>query len=205
MATWRFVNFDRTEAQLLADFTGIANDLEATSEICDLLAEQLKKMPSNFRLLDALNCAALVRYARSFKTGVRKGLPETVVSELSDELRKDHEWFIGLRDKYVAHSVNTFEENVVHAYLVPEEGGTKEICSISVQENRLASLGIDDVNRLKDLAKEILSKVSILLETERKKVLEFAQSLPPETFYEQVDPPMKVAGRDDVNKSRRKQ
>lgn len=204
MATWRFVNFDYKESELLADLSGIVSDLKAASEICDLLTEQTEQQPMNFRLLEALNCALLVKYARPFASGVRKRLPKDIVSELSNEFQKDHEWFIGLRDKFIAHSVNSFEENYVHAYLVPEERGPKGISSISVQENRLLCLGTNDVSRLKKLAEELIKKVSVLVETEQKKVLAFARSMPPEDFYNQKLKPIKAPSRADANKSRRR-
>lgn len=148
MAVWRFVNFDRPETQRLADLTGIANDLEATEEICDLLRENLQKLPSSGRILDALSSAALVRYARAFASGVRTRTPKSLVDDLSEALRKDHEWFLELRDKYVAHSVNPFEENQVVVYLVPEERGPKGVSTVEVQQQRLLSLGLDDTERL---------------------------------------------------------
>ena len=204
MATWRFVNFDFKESELLADLSGIVSDLKSASEICDLLTGQIDQQPMNLKLVEALNCALLVKYARPFASGVRKRVPRDIISELPEEYQKDHEWFIGLRDKYVAHSVNSFEENNVYAYLVPEERGPKGVSSISVHENRLIYLGKDDVGRLKRLAERIVKKVADLVEAERKNVLAFARSFPPEDFYIQKLKPVKVPSRDDVNKSRRK-
>jgi len=204
MATWRFVNFDFKESELLADLSGIVSDLKSASELCDLLTEQIEKQPMNFKLIEALNCALLVKYARPFASGVRKRVPIDIISELPEEYQKDHEWFIGLRNKYIAHSVNSFEENNVHAYLVPEERGPKGISSISVQENRMLCLGKDDISRIKRLAEEIAQKITALVEAERKNVLAFAKSFPPEDFYNQKLKPVKVPSRDDVNKSRRR-
>jgi hypothetical protein len=204
MAVWRFVDFDRPETQRLADLTGIANDLEATEEICDLLRENLQKLPSSGRILEALSSAALVRYARAFVSGVRTPTPKSVVEDLPEALRKDHGWFIELRHKYVAHSVNTFEENQVVVYLVPEERGPKGVSTVEVQQRRLLSLGLDDTERLKNLASEVRARVAALIVQERQKVLEFARALPADDFYKQLDPPLKVATPKDVDKSRRR-
>lgn len=204
MATWRFVNFDRPESERLADLTGIDNDLEATSEICDLLAAQLNEPPQHFRILDALTTAVLIRYARSFAKGVRHRLPSELITDLPLEQCDDHKWFIELRSKYVAHSVNSFEENEVHIYLVPVDRGPREISSVSVQENRLGSLGLEDIERLKYLVKAVRLKVAKMLDDERESVLRFAKSLPADQFYEQIDPPPRVASREDVSKSRKK-
>jgi|WetSurMetagenome_2_1015567.scaffolds.fasta_scaffold933758_2 hypothetical protein len=73
MATWRFVNIDFKEAYLLADLAGIRNDLEAANEICDLLGKgiEMKEGIKAFTMPEALSAAAVVRYARAFKSGVR--------------------------------------------------------------------------------------------------------------------------------------
>jgi len=210
MAVWRFVNLDIKEAQLLADLTGVLRDLEATEAICDSLLGELQKLGESqkslwdLRMLEALSAAALVRYARSFGSGVRAQTPESVFKGLSEGQAADHKWFMDLRDKYIAHSVNAFEENQVVAYLMPEERGPRGVSSISVQERRLASLGHDDVGRLKALCTEFRSRISQIVEEEREKVLKCARTLPVDKLYAQVDPPPKAAFGSDVGKPRKR-
>jgi hypothetical protein len=205
MAVWRFVNIDIKEAQLLADLTGIQNDLEATDAICDLLMKEINKGQYDMHLVDALSSAALVRYARSFSSGMRKTkMHESIQNLLSPELLKEHKWFINLRDKYVAHSVNAFEDNQVVAYLVPEERGPKGIASISVQQTRLASLGGADVTNLRALCAELRKDVEVLIGKERTRVLEAAKQIPIERLYSQKDPPPRLARKSDVAKPRKR-
>jgi hypothetical protein len=204
MAVWRFVNLNVKEAQLLADLTGVLNDLQATVSICDLLMNELQKSQPEWRLLDALSAAALVRYARSFTKGVRAKVPVAALSCLCPDLLKFHKWFIDLRDKYVAHSVNAFEENQVVAYLVPAERGPKGVASISVQQTRLASLGGSDIKKLKEICGGLQIYISKLVEEERSKVLELAKKIPVDQLYTQIDSPVHIATMKDVDKSRKR-
>lgn len=207
MATWRFVNIDLKEAQLLADLAGIRDDLEATDAICDLLSKgiEINDKPIDFTMSEALSAAALVRYARAFKSGVRaKEIREQLISLLSEELLEKHQWAIDLRDKYVAHSVNAFENNQVVAYLVPEERGPKGISSVTVQRLRLAAIGSDNVLDLKTLCAELMKHVDALIEKEQIKVLEAASQIPIDKLYAQKVQPPFLPKKCDVGKSRKK-
>lgn len=197
MAIWRFVNLDLPEAKLLADLTGILNDLKATIDICDLFLQE-RSRNAELILLESLIAAVVVRYARSFKSGVRSRVPTEILDNLTDEQKNIHDWIIGLRDKYVAHSVNAFEENTVVAYLVPEERGPKNVSSISVQQQRLVSLSNEEIAQLKSLSIVISENVTKLLELENKKVLEIARTLPMEELYNQKAKAPKLASRKDV-------
>lgn len=188
MAVWRFVNLNIKEAQLLADLSGIEKDLESTEILCDFLIRALREF-QDIHLLDALNTAILIKYTRSFKSGMRSKLPEDLLKHLSSEFLEFHNYCIGLRDKYIAHSVNSEEENQVVAYLVPEETGHKGVSSISVQQKRLVSLGPDDVSKLKEICSELRNRIITLIEVERTKLLELSKKIPIEELYNQEDPP----------------
>jgi len=203
MATWKFVDLTIPEAKLLADLTGIENDLEATNQICDLILNQMALGTTESRFLEALTTAALVRYARSFTSGVRQRLPDSIINTLSEEQLTDHKWFINLRDKYIAHSVNAFEENHVVAYLVPEEVGHRRVSSISVQQSRLLCLSYDDFNRLKTLSLELKKQVAQSIKSEKERVLQTARKLPVDNLYDQVDSPSTFTPRVDVSKARK--
>lgn len=196
MSLWRFADFSVKEAQLLADLTGVEIDLRATEEICDLILQNMAKKPMELLLVEALCAAALTRYGRSFGSGIRYTIPDEVIKGLPPESHEKHEYFKHLRDKWIAHSINAFEENLVHAYLTPEERGPRSISSISVQHNRVAILSGNDIADLKALAVEMRKQLEILIVQEKKKVLEYARSLPVDNFYSKVDPPTKAPGGD---------
>jgi hypothetical protein len=154
-------------------------------------------------MVDALSSAALVRYARAFADGVRTRYPTELLESLDREQLEDHRTFLNLRDKFVAHSVNAFEMNDVVAYLVPEDRGPRNVESISVQQHRLLSLGVDDARKLKDLTLELRRRLSPMIEEERARVLAVARAQPMDALYSQRDAPLEVVGPGDEGKRRR--
>ena len=207
MATWRFVNIDIKEGHLLADLAGIRDDLEATDAICNLLMKgvEIKEGIIDFTMSEALSAAAVVRYARAFISGKRSTeLPKRILSVLSGELLEKHQWAIDLRNKYVAHSVNVFEDNQVVAYLMPEERGPKGISSITVQRLRLATLGSDNIADLKTLCAALMKQVDTLMEEERIKVLEAAKQIPIDKLYALKAEPPFIPKKCDVGKKRKR-
>ena len=203
MANWRYVEFSVKEAQLLADLASIQADLEVVESICDLLiTERQKPDPfeesKQFVFFEALCTAAIVRYGRSFVSGVREKIPESLVEQRPQEHQESHTFFMDLRHKWIAHSVNTFELTQVVAYLTPAERGPKSVSSISVLSNRIAFLSVQDILRLQKPAVAIHEVINKLIEDEKRKVLSYAQSLPPDQFYAKGDPPAKIAGDKDA-------
>ena len=206
MAVWRFVDFSVKEAQRLADLASIEVDLKTVEEICDRsLAETQKSLDLGATvLLDALCTAAIVRYGRCFTSGVRERLPDNLIGQLPQTDQDAHHFFKDLRDKWVAHSVNAFEDTHVVAYLTPEELGPKSVSSISALPDRVLCLSVNDMLRLKKLAAAVRETVAKLMEDENQNVLIYARSLPPQQFYTQVDPPRKVTTDTEAGKPRRK-
>ena len=215
MATWRFVVLDFPEAQPLADLTGVEQDLEVAASFCDLLLEEQRKLggecdktPPNPIFLEALTVAASIRYARAFPKNQRAKrcnmMLKDVVKHLPHQLANDHQRFINFRDKYIAHSVNYFEENLVVGTLVPQERGSPGVASVSVQHNRLLSLGVEDAKCLKTLCVEMGRRISDLIEAEMRRVLEIARQLPIDALYSRVNPPPRVAPWSDVRERRSK-
>ncbi len=209
MATWRYVDFSVKEAQRLADLTSIVVDLETTEIICNLFTKRAQQFEQSkdretLVLMEALCTAAIVRYGRSFVSGVRQQIPVQVIDQLSKKHQESHVFFMDLRHKWVAHSVNAFECTDVVAYLTPEEKGPKNVSGISARPMRTVSLGIPDMLRLQKLAAAVRGKLNILIKDEEQKVLCFAQSLPPDQFYAKDTPTPKLAEDKDAGKSRRK-
>jgi hypothetical protein len=207
MAVVRFVKFCVKKAQLLADITGVEADLRATEDICRLLIEKKLEFEPDEPLLgttlkEALCSAALIRYGRSFNSGIRAKIPEDIIASLPVEQQEAHQYFENLRNKWIAHSVNDFEENTVVAYLTPEERGPRKISQICVQHAHVTCLGGQDILRLKNLAAEVRERIAVIIKSENQKVLKYAQSLPVDQFYVQKDS-FKAPGK-DAKKPRKK-
>jgi len=99
--------------------------------------------------------------------------------------------------------VNAFEQNDVVVYLVPEDRGDHDVSSVSVQQHRLLSLGVDEASKLKALASELRGRLRPVIESEKARVLAVARARPMDALYSQVDPPPGLARRGDEGKARR--
>ena len=107
----RRVDFDA--AIELTNWRGILVDLEFVRDACDRL---LRTDESDPVLRRALFDAALVAYARCFEgnEGVRVGLDESDLEGMGEgKLLAFHRFFIQIREKHIAHSVNEFEYGVI--------------------------------------------------------------------------------------------
>jgi hypothetical protein len=204
----RLVNIDLQEAYLFADLTGIRDDLEATAAIGDLMLKEkieTKEDEKDFTMSQALLAAALVSYARAFKSGVRaKELRDKITSMLPEELHEKHQWAIDMRDKFVAHSVNAFEDNQVVASLFREEHGHNGIFRITVRRSRLAALGDNNIMDLKKLCKTLIDQIDTLIEEENKKVLEAAKQIPIDQLYALQPVTTPLPDRSEVGKRRKR-
>ena len=105
----RLVDFD--EALKLSSWSGIQIDLEFVRDACGRLLDIDEDDPV---LRRALLVAAVVAYARCFKSheGVRIGFDESELEGIAkgkEGLPDLHDFYIDLRDKHFAHSVNAFE------------------------------------------------------------------------------------------------
>jgi hypothetical protein len=194
MAEWRSVLFEIPEAQRLADLTGVENDLRSAEEICDRFVAESERKPTDYGLLEVLCAAAIVRYGRTFPSGVRSGVTAELIERLDPDQQECHRYFKDLRDKWIAHSVNAFEENEVTAWLMPPERGPLGVTSISVRQHRVSSLSSEAIQALKSLCTEVRRLVKEAISVENLVVLKLAQSFPPSDFYTQIDPPADLPG-----------
>ena len=141
MADWPAVLFNESESYALADLTGAATDLSSTIALCQLYIDEAQRDQPGVHILEAVCAAALVRYGRALGSGVRTGLQVSdVLAGLAPEDREMNRDFKDLRDKWIAHSVNAFEENDVLLWLMPLERGQMEIMDATVRERRVIRL-----------------------------------------------------------------
>jgi hypothetical protein len=159
MATNAFIEFRLNEAQALADYTSIAYDLRTARDFARAILEESQKPQPNFSLSDPFMVATIIRYARAFLGGVRLKLYDDAVGVLTEQQRARHIEFMHIRDKYIAHSVNAFEESehIARYWVakVQEEG----ISAIECNHRRVAGLSEHDLKSIIDLASTWLQHV----------------------------------------------
>lgn len=181
------VDFSISESQWLADLHGIANDLRDTQKLCTHSLALVRPMPTKNEsvadwyndtwLAGELSFAAVIRYGRTFGSGVRSGIPMSWINQLPARHQNSHRYFKDIRDKFVAHSVNSFEDNQVFAYLSPQFAPV-EVSSITVDTGPLVSLSGEETLRLKELAGALKQLVEHGITVETSRVLHIARSLP---------------------------
>jgi len=128
------------DSQKLADLYGAQHDLNEAIRYCDLHIEidptegdiSFEEVMRREHTRNALCRAALISYGRCFGSGVRVGLGQDLIHQLPDELRDRHAQVKNLRDKWVAHSVNHFDDIRIRIDAIIDPVGEFEFCGISM-------------------------------------------------------------------------
>lgn len=118
-----FNQVEGPEARALADAGGELMDLrfvdDALAALLSSWSPEAEVGPETTEAR-ALWVAAVVWYARSFSGGVRTaGVAAGLAENLSSPVRASHEYVLALRDKHMAHSVNSFEQVYAGVQLGP--------------------------------------------------------------------------------------
>ena len=197
----RAVEVNLPEAEVLADLYSIVFDLEAAAYLCNKAVELDRPQQHDSLLVEGLVAAAVIRYGRCFSTGARLGLCREDIAELKGDELETHDYFKALRDKFVAHSVNPFEETYVTA-TASESNGTKyPIQSLGPGQHRLM-LSASTGEALSHVLSRLKTVVDKRVSTEQKRLLAVIQALPLETIHSgDLHTPRRLKAS-DVNQSR---
>lgn len=207
-------DFSIPEAQWLSDLSGIDADLEAVVRICTRCEKLMKgaHQPTQgddlswwgeTQALGDLTFAAVVRYGRTFGSGVRKGVPPEWIPLLPKHVQVSHAYFKALRDKYIAHSVNQLEDNQVFVILTPQFAEDQEPTHITVDRGYLNGLDLTDLRRLASLAEGLRKFVADAIETETSKLLAIARSMPLDKVRARSTASVPIPGKAETFKIRK--
>ncbi len=133
------------EASRLQSIRGIEVDMRQLDEYCHILANLLKTHEGSGALWEAVSSAAVVRYARCFHSGVRERLNSEPLGVLSSELRFAHQYIYDIRDKYIAHSVSGYEENLLRATVNLVGEVYADVFSVDVVSKRILAFSSSDL------------------------------------------------------------
>lgn len=197
----RAVEVTLPEAEVLADLYGIVFDLEATTRLCAKAIELGQPIQHDYLIVEGLVAAAVVRYCRCFPSRARLGLRREDLAELDDEDLQTHNYFKNLRDKFVAHSVNPFEETYVTATASEQDGIKYPIQSVGPGQHRLV-LSPTTAEALADLITKVNGIVRRRVSAEEQRLLGVIQALPLDTIHSgdlHTPRPLKAS---DVGKTR---
>lgn len=176
MATNTFVTIDMPEAEKLAAYTGIDYDLSSASEFASKLLVSIRG--GDYSLAEPMTIAILVRYSRPFLSGVRMHLGQEALNSLNEEQQTQHRYFMAIRGKHLAHSVNEFEENQPVARYWVERVHDEGIESVSCNHTRVIGLGVRDLEFLLEIIEVLRRHVDGILVQERAKLLAVVRSKP---------------------------
>lgn len=198
----RAVEVKLPEAEVLADLYGIDYDLTTASHLCTKALEFSKPDQRDHLVIEGLVSAAIVRYARCFSTGPRLGLTRKDIEALDASDSATHDYFKALRDKFVAHSVNPFEETYVTATASERDGVRFPIESVNFGYHRLVLLA-NEAQALGQLLPKVKAIVKARIEHERTALLNFIKTLPLDVIHDgDLHTPRRFTPA-DANKSRK--
>ena len=176
MANYSSVPINFKEANDYADLEGVKQDLLWVVEASKKYKEI--NILRDFITREAFTFALIIKYARANISGKRRWIPRKWIEELSADEQKDHYYFMALRNKYVAHSVNDYEENYSKVYIKNIASKNPEFNQISVLHTRVVSIGAGDAKKLCELSNKLIKKIEFVMEAEKAKVEEITKKIP---------------------------
>ena len=185
MSDYSPYRLDFPEAHALGDLEGIKQDLEWVIQAAHFYKEEHNKRNYEFCLFEALCIALVVKYARGHMTGERRRIPIQWLADFSDEEKSNHQYFMDYRNKFVAHSVNGFEENFAVAYFKDVQLGNPTFSQVHGRHGRIVSLSIAETHDLSRLAAKLLIKVNAQIEIEKKIVTDIVRAMPIDQILKQ--------------------
>jgi hypothetical protein len=191
-----------SEGKKLADLAAIIQDFRAIMQTCSRIKNLLDENSKDHILLESLWVSALIKYARCFATGKRFGLSKDIYQNLQGEPLKAHQFYIDLRNKHIAHSVNPFEQMEVGFVLSSVDEPDKRIVGIATLAIRHIVSDKKGVQQLGMLSKIAHDKICSMAKETEQKVLEEGKKILIDDLYKIARPRLVAPGPDLANKSR---
>lgn len=143
----RVVRMDTPTTRRQRDLVGAMFDMKRVAELCKEYVAAIENEASQIGR-DALWMTAIVLYARCFNKGVRQPLETTVLDSIPGQAREAHEHFIDLRDKFIAHSVNVYEQTLPYVVLGLENSDVLSTGTTHFWANPMNKQGAETLERL---------------------------------------------------------
>lgn len=143
----RVVKLDSLSANKLRDLAGAVFDMKRVVALCKEYVLATENCSSQV-VRDALWMTAIVLYARCFNGGVRRPLDTAVLDSIPGESRELHQHFLHLRDKFIAHSVNSYEQTLVYAVIDSATGEVTSTGTTHLWANPMNTDGAKSLERL---------------------------------------------------------
>lgn len=158
------LEFCNPQSQRLADLYGHQYDLNNAIRFCDLHIEidpteagiSIEEFFRREHTRHALCRAAFTSYGRCFGSGIRSGLNKDIVGRLPDELKQRHQQVKDLRDKWVAHSVNHFDDVRIRIQATVDESGEVQSRTVAMASQMVGTFVVAWMIAYRELFKSVL-------------------------------------------------
>lgn len=182
---------DFEEAREAAELHAIIQDLSFVTRVCDLLEDRLLAREADTQedhehptadvdgYLDrSLWIAALTTYGRCFLKGIRYSLPESLFQRTPGmDYTHLHRYYMNIRDKHVAHSVNSLEAHDAVVRLNRHANGSLGVDRLAMVYVTLGHLHHLEVQQLGSMAGYASGFAQDAYKDASKRALEKAKSL----------------------------
>lgn len=195
------VKVDIPEAALLADLYGILHDLDTAKEWCTKVTKNSRTTSWDMWSDEAITTGAIIKYFRCFTTGVRFGLRRDDIANIGDKLLKKHDYHKSLRDKFIAHPVNPFDESYVNVSITVNDGELSLSPKLYAGHTQLL-LSHHEATELLELIMAVKNCVTKIIADEEKKLHEVISKLPSDIWNEWDTHIPSQMSRQEVNKQR---
>lgn len=196
------------EAGVAVDYYLICLDL---AEVTDCAQAILKRLPDHSENdpspelpveIRACWVTAVIKYARCFNKGSRTQLDSSIYSVFPGA-KEAHDYFMDLRNKYIAHSVNSLEDARAVVRLKSKTNSEKAVLSVGVFGYRQVNPSRENLQVLINLATKAKMAATQVFEATRDAILKKSiQDI--EMLYSLPYVSLTIPGLDKLKKSRKK-
>ncbi|MEV7767854.1 hypothetical protein [Microbacterium sp. NPDC086615] len=153
----------------LADLTSLHRDFQMARQFISAFADLGRYEVEPDSPNQALWMTAVVMYARAFANGVRHAArPDVTVFD--DEDRAAHDYLIAMRNKFIAHSVNAFEQVSPFAVISGEAEETFKVVGVGTQLGMFARMSRAGALRLASLCDIQMTEINGRIEIARNEI-----------------------------------
>ncbi len=200
----RVVHLDTPESRKFADAQSVEQDLAYAVDALSALLDD-GQIPGGSLIARSLLVAALVAYARCFTTGVRRrySLDVQRIEAMDAGAAAYHRWLLAVRNKYIAHSVNAYEQGIPGLLLSPPESGVRMILGCSFLRSEFVGLAKQDVEQAIRFVSQVRALVDDDLVGMEDAMLVAARALPIDEVYALPPPKLVTISPDQANQPRR--
>jgi hypothetical protein len=200
----QLASIDTAESRRFADALSIDQDLRfAVDAFVSLLDEEVN--PTGSVAARSLLIAGLVAYARCFASGVRGGYSVDLqrIDGIIQGADAYHRWLLDVRNKHIAHSVNSYEQNVPIIVLSAPESGDRRILGSIYSRAILGGFSRKDYEQAIWFITQVRRLVGSDLEALERAMVAAAEALPIDELYAAPPPTMLMVGGDQAGRRRR--